>query len=283
MVTISIKSLLEAGVHFGHQSKKWNPKMKPFIYGEKDGLYIIDLQGTLEAFQKACQAVSDIVANGDPILLVGTKRQAQEIVAEEACRCGMPYITQRWVGGLLTNFSTVKRAIDRYNSFIKLEESGEIQRFTKKELAKFRREKERLEKKFKGVKDLDGLPGLIFVVDSGKEKIAIGEAKKMNIPVVAVVDTNGDPDIVDYCIPANDDAIKSIRLITSKIVDAVLEGKARFDEKKKVEEKEEKPQVKKEARPITAEEIEEQILKVAEREKKMKRPLARKRAAPAKV
>lgn len=277
MVNISIKSFLEAGVHFGHQAKKWNPRMKQYIYGEKGDLYIIDLQMTLEALKKACEVVSDIVAGGDEIIIVGTKKQAQDIISEEAARCGMLYINQRWVGGLLTNFSTVRQAIERYNTFLKIEEAGEIENLTKKELAKFRRDKERLEKKFKGIKSLVRLPGAIFVIDSRKEAIAIREARKMDIPVIGVVDTDCDPDKVDYCIPGNDDAIKSIRLLTSKIADAVLEGKARYEETRKEEEKEEKITVRKEAKPITAEEIEEQILRVAERERKMKRPLARKK------
>jgi small subunit ribosomal protein S2 len=277
MVNISIKSLLEAGVHFGHQARKWNPKMKQFIYGERSGLYIIDLQITMEALQKACQAVSDIVADGDVVLLVGTKRQAQDIIVEEAERCGMPYINQRWVGGLLTNFTAIMQAIERYNSFLKLEENGGVKRLSKKEASKFRREKEKLGKKFKGIKDLDRFPGAIFVIDSGKEAIAIREAKKLDIPVIGLVDTNSDPDRVDYCIPGNDDATKSIRLIASKIADAVLEGKTHLDEKKKEDEAEEKLKVRKTPRPITAEEIEEQVLRVAERERKMKRPLARRR------
>lgn len=277
MVNISIKSFLEAGVHFGHQARKWNPRMKQYIYGEKGDLYIIDLQMTLEALKKACEVVSDIVAGGDEIIIVGTKKQAQDIISEEADRCGMLYINQRWVGGLLTNFSMVRQAIERYNTFLKIEEAGEIENLTKKELAKFRRDKERLEKKFKGIKNLVRLPGAIFVIDSRKEAIAIREARKMDIPVIGVVDTDCDPDKVDYCIPGNDDAIKSIRLLTSKIADAVLEGKARYEETRKEEEKEEKITVRKEAKPITAEEIEEQILRVAERERKMKRPLARKK------
>ncbi len=277
MVSISVKALLEAGVHFGHQAHKWNPKMKQFIYGERSGLYIIDLQMTMDILQKVCQLVTDIVTGGETIIMIGTKRQAQDIVREEAERCGMPYINQRWVGGLFTNFTTVKKAIERYNSFLALEESGGTDKLTKKDLAKFRREKVKLEKKFKGVKELDRLPGAIFVIDSSKEAIAIREAKKMGVPVIGLVDTNSNPDLVDYCIPGNDDAIKSIRLIASKIADAVSEGKSLFDEKKKEKEKEEKAMVKKEPRPITAEEIEEQVLRVAEREKKMKRPLARRR------
>lgn len=277
MVNISIKALLEAGVHFGHQARKWNPKMKQFIYGERGGLYIIDLQITMEALQKACQAVTDVVEDGEMILFVGTKSQAQDIISEEAERCGMPYINQRWAGGMLTNFTTVRQAIERYNSLLKIEESGEIERLSKKDLARFRREKEKMEKKFRGVKDLDTLPGAVFVVDSGKEEIAIREAKRLDIPVIGLVDTNSDPDLVDYCVPGNDDAIKSIKLIVSKIADAVLEGKSRFDEKRKLKEVQEKAVVKKEPRPITAEEIEEQVLRVAEKERRMKRPLAKRR------
>lgn len=277
MVNISIKTLLEGGVHFGHQAHKWNPKMKQFIYGEKGGFYIIDLRTTVEALHKACQAVSDLVANGDTLLMVGTKRQAQDIIAEEAERCGMPYINQRWVGGLFTNFTTVRGAVERYKSFLKLEETGGIEKFSKKEQAKFRREKTKLEKKFKGVKELDRLPGAIFVIDSVREAIAIREARRMGIPVIGLIDTNGNPDTVDYCIPGNDDAIKSIKVIAAGIADAVLEGNVHFDEKKKEKELEEKVLVKKEPRPITGEEIEEQVMRVAEKEKKMKRPLARRK------
>jgi len=277
MVNVSIKALLEAGVHFGHQSKKWNPKMKQFIYGERSGLYIIDLQITMDVLKRVCKVVSDIIANGDLILLVGTKKQAQDIIAEEAERCGMLYINQRWVGGLLTNFTAIRPAIERYNLFLKLEENDEVEKFSKKQGARFRREKEKLEKKFKGIKELDKMPGAIFVVDSGREVIAIREAKKLNVPVIGLVDTNSDPDCVDYCIPGNDDAIKSIKLIVSKIADAVLEGKARLDESKKKKAEEEKVVVKKETKPITAEEIEEQLLRVAEKERRMKRPLARRR------
>jgi len=277
MVNISIKALLEAGVHFGHQSRKWNPKMKQFIYGERSGLYIIDLQITMEILKRVCQVVSDITAEGDAILMVGTKKQAQDIVVEEAERGGMLYINQRWVGGLLTNFPAIKKAIDRYNTLLKVEESGGMDRFSKKQAAKLRREEGKLEKKFKGIKGLDRLPGALFVVDSGREAIAIREARKLEIPVIGLVDTNSDPDFVDYCIPGNDDAIKSIRLIVSKIVDAVLEGKVRLDEKKKEKAAEEHVAVKKETKPITAEEIEEQLLRVAEKEKRMKRPIARRR------
>ncbi len=277
MVNISIKSLLEAGVHFGHQSRKWNPKMKQFIYGERSGLYIIDLQITMEILKRVCQVVSDITAEGDAILMVGTKKQAQDIVVEEAERGGMLYINQRWVGGLLTNFPAIKKAIDRYNAILKVEESGGMDKFSKKQAAKLRREEGKLEKKFKGIKGLDRLPGALFVIDSGREAIAIREARKLEIPVIGLVDTNSDPDFVDYCIPGNDDAIKSIRLIVSKIVDAVLEGKARLNERKKEKAAEEHVVVKKETKPITAEEIEEQLLRVAEKEKRMKRPLARRR------
>lgn len=279
MVNISIKSLLEAGVHFGHQSKKWNPKMKQFIYGERGGLYIIDLQSTLDSLKNVCTVVSDIVAGGGKILLVGTKKQAQDIILEEAERCGTLYINQRWVGGLLTNFAAIKQAIERYNTFLKVEESGEIEKFSKKQIARFRREKGKLEKKFSGIKELDRLPGAVFIVDSGKEAIAIREAKKLDIPVIALVDTNNDPDRVDYCIPGNDDAMKSIKLVVSKIADAILEGKARLDESKKEKESTEEAVVIKESKPITAEEIEEQLLRVAEKERKTRRPLARKRGA----
>lgn len=274
MVNISLKALLEAGVHFGHQAQSWNPKMKRFIYGERGGIYIIDLQATLEILQKVCQVTGDMVAEGGVVLFVGTKGQAQDIVAEEAGRCGMPYVNQRWLGGVLTNFVTIQKTVERYNYLLNMEESGLSEKLSKKELSRLMRERTKLDRNLKGIREMHRLPAALFVIDAKKEAIAIREARKLGIPVVALVDTNSDPDEVDYCIPGNDDAIRSIKLITSKIAEAVLEGQARGEATKREKEAEEKILVKKEPRPITAEEIEEQLLAVAERKKRIKRPLA---------
>ena len=274
MVNISLKALLEAGVHFGHQAQSWNPKMKRFIYGERGGIYIIDLQATLEILQKVCQVTSDMVAEGGVVLFVGTKGQAQDIVAEEAGRCGMPYVNQRWLGGVLTNFVTIQKTVERYNYLLNMEESGLSEKLSKKELSRLMRERTKLDRNLKGIREMHRLPAALFVIDAKKEAIAIREARKLGIPVLALVDTNSDPDEVDYCIPGNDDAIRSIKLVTSKIAEAVLEGKARGEATKREQEAEEKILVKKEPRPITAEEIEEQLLAVAEKKKRIKRPLA---------
>lgn len=274
MVNISLKALLEAGVHFGHQAQSWNPKMKRFIYGERGGIYIIDLQATLEILQKVCQVTSDIVAEGGVVLFVGTKGQAQDIVAEEAGRCSMPYVNQRWLGGVLTNFVTIQKTVERYNYLLNMEESGLSEKLSKKELSRLMRERTKLDRNLKGIREMHRLPAALFVIDAKKEAIAIREARKLGIPVLALVDTNSDPDEVDYCIPGNDDAIRSIKLITSKIAEAVLEGTARGEATKREKEAEEKIIVKKEPRPITAEEIEEQLLAVAEKKKRIKRPLA---------
>ena len=226
MPTISMKELLEAGVHFGHQTKRWNPKMKEYIFGERNGIYIIDLQKTLKLFKDAMRFVGEMAAQGKTVLFVGTKRQAQEAVAEEAVRCGMYFINQRWLGGLLTNMTTVQKSIKRLKMLedLALDPTGGGR--TKKELIRLDRERKHLQQNLSGIKDMPGLPDVLFVVDSNKEEIAVKEARKLGIPVVAVVDTNCDPDVVDYVIPGNDDALRAIRLFTNKISDAVAEGRA---------------------------------------------------------
>ena len=224
MSSISMKELLEAGVHFGHQTKRWNPKMKPYIFGARNGIYIIDLQKTVRYFKSAYNFVKDSVQNGNSILFVGTKKQAQDSVQEEAERCGMFYVNQRWLGGMLTNFATVKQSIDRLKRIDAMFEDGSIEAYPKKEALKFEKEREKLQKILGGIKGMHKLPGLMFVIDPKNEEIAIQEANKLGIPVVAIVDTNCDPDPIDYVIPGNDDAIRAIRLLSSKMADAVLEG-----------------------------------------------------------
>ncbi len=231
MAIVSMKSLLEAGVHFGHQTNKWNPKMKPYIFGARNGIYIIDLQQTVEMFQKAYSFVIETVADGGEILLVGTKKQSQESIREEAERCGMPYVNQRWLGGMLTNFTTIKRSIDRLNELDRMFADDSIKLFPKKEILGLQKERAKLEKILGGIRRIKGLPRGVFVVDPKREDIAIQEARKLKVPIVAIVDTNCDPDLIDYIIPGNDDAIRAIKLFSAKIADAVLEGKKRFEER----------------------------------------------------
>jgi small subunit ribosomal protein S2 len=222
-----MKELLEAGVHFGHQTKRWNPKMKEYIFGERNGIYIIDLQKTLKLFKDAMRFVAEEAAKGKTILFVGTKRQAQEAILEEATRCQMFYVNNRWLGGLLTNFVTVKQSIKRLKELESiLAEGGDTNRRTKKELIHMERERKNLLANLAGIKDMEGLPDLLFVIDSNKEAIAVAEARRLGIPVVAVVDTNCDPDEVDWPIPGNDDALRAIRLFTNKISDAMIEGRS---------------------------------------------------------
>jgi small subunit ribosomal protein S2 len=220
-----MKELLEAGVHFGHQTKRWNPKMKEYIFGERNGIYIIDLQKTLKLFKDAMRYVQDMATQGKTVLFVGTKRQAQEAIAEEALRCSQYYVNQRWLGGLLTNMSTVQRSIKRLKDLDAMAEDGWTGR-AKKEAVRLERERKHLNQNLAGIKDMNGLPDVLFVIDSSKEAIAVEEARKLGIPVVAVVDTNCDPSKVDYVIPGNDDALRAIRLFTTKIADAVYEGRA---------------------------------------------------------
>ncbi|BBW96661.1 MULTISPECIES: 30S ribosomal protein S2 [Geobacillus] len=225
MSVISMKQLLEAGVHFGHQTRRWNPKMKKYIFTERNGIYIIDLQKTVKKVEEAYHFVRDLAANGGKILFVGTKKQAQESVKEEAERCGMFYVNQRWLGGTLTNFATIQKRIKRLREIEKMEEDGVFDVLPKKEVIGLKKEKERLEKFLGGIKDMKELPDALFVIDPRKERIAVAEARKLNIPIIGIVDTNCDPDEIDYVIPANDDAIRAVKLLTSKIADAVLEAK----------------------------------------------------------
>ena len=223
-----MKSLLEAGVHFGHETKRWNPKMKKFIFGAKNGVYIIDLQKTQDLIMKACDFLKKVVNEGGLILFVGTKKQAQEIVKEEASRCGMFYVNQRWLGGMLTNFQTIKKSIKRLDDLERIKTDGTLDKLSKKEASKLNKEKVKLNKNLEGIRTMHKLPKAIFVIDSKKEDIAVKEARKLGIPVVALVDTNSDPDLIDYIIPGNDDAIRSIKLITSTIADTILAGKDQF-------------------------------------------------------
>jgi small subunit ribosomal protein S2 len=220
-----MKELLEAGVHFGHQTKRWNPKMKEYIFGERNGIYIIDLQKTLKLFKDAMRFVGEMAASGKTVLFVGTKRQAQEAIAEEATRAQQYYVNQRWLGGLLTNMLTVQKSIKRLKELDAMAAEGNWDGRAKKEIIRLERERKHLNQNLAGIKDMNGLPDMLFVVDSNKEAIAVEEARKLGIPVVAVVDTNCDPDKVDYVIPGNDDALRAIRLFTNKIADAVVEGR----------------------------------------------------------
>jgi small subunit ribosomal protein S2 len=224
LATITMKELLEAGVHFGHQTKRWNPRMKEYIFGERNGIYIIDLQKTLKMFKEASKYVTELTGQGKVILFVGTKRQAQDAIAEEANRCGMFYINQRWLGGLLTNWITVQKSVKRLQELDEMATDGRYDLLTKKEVIKLERERKHLQANLAGIKNMRRLPDALFVVDSNNEAIAVKEARKLGIPVVAVVDTNCDPTVVDYVIPGNDDALRAIRLFTSKISDSVVEG-----------------------------------------------------------
>ena len=225
MAVISMKQLLEAGVHFGHQTRRWNPKMAQYIFTERNGIYIIDLQKTVKKLEEAYFFVRDVAAAGDSVLFVGTKKQAQEAVKEEAERCGQFYVNARWLGGMLTNFKTMRRRVDRLNQLKKMEEDGTFNLLPKKEVVKLKLEIEKLEKYLGGVKEMKKLPGTLFVIDPRKEKNAIAEARKLGVPIVAIVDTNCDPDEVDYVIPGNDDAIRAIKLISQTMANAVLEGR----------------------------------------------------------
>jgi small subunit ribosomal protein S2 len=225
MAVVSMKQLLEAGVHFGHQTRRWNPKMAEYIYMERNGIYIIDLQKTVKKLEEAYSFVRDLSANGGTMLFVGTKKQAQEAIREEANRCGMYFVNSRWLGGMMTNFRTMRGRVERMNQLKRMQEDGTFDMLPKKEVVKLLHEQEKLEKYLGGVKEMKALPSAIFVVDPRKEHNAIAEARKLGIPVVAIVDTNCDPDEVDYVIPGNDDAIRAIRLISSVMANAIIEGK----------------------------------------------------------
>jgi small subunit ribosomal protein S2 len=237
LAAISMKELLEAGVHFGHQTRKWNPKMKEFIFGERNGIHIIDLQKTLKMFKEACRFVVELAAGNKILLFVGTKRQAQEAIAEESKRCSMYYVNQRWLGGLLTNHVTIQKSIKRLKELEEMSQSGRYEMLSKKEVARLERERKHLEQNLSGIKDMPSLPDALFVVDSSMEDIAVREARRLAIPVIAVVDTNCDPDLVTCPIPGNDDALRAIRLFTSKIADAVLEGRQSAAESAMVQER----------------------------------------------
>jgi small subunit ribosomal protein S2 len=230
MANISMKLLLEAGVHFGHQTNKWNPKMKPYIFGARNGIYIIDLQQTVGMFQTAYQFIVDTVADSGEILFVGTKKQSQDSIRDEADRCGMPYVNQRWLGGMLTNFATIKKSIDRLNHLDRMFADDSIKAFPKKEIMGLQKDREKLGKVLGGIRNIKGVPKGLFIVDPKREMIAVMEARRLRLPIVAMVDTNCDPDLIDYIIPGNDDAIRAIKLFSAKMADAVLEGKKRFEE-----------------------------------------------------
>jgi len=235
MAYITIRELLEAGVHFGHQTKRWNPKMKKYIFGARNGIYIIDLQQTVKLFKTAHDFIKDVAANGQDILFVGTKKQASEAIYEEANRAESFYVQNRWLGGMLTNFQTIKKNITRFHFLSSIENDGALENYPKKEQGKMLKEKAKLEFAIGGISHMKKLPGAIFVIDPKNESIAVKEGKRLGIPIVAVVDTNCDPDDIDYVIPGNDDAIRAIRLFASRIADAGIEGKALYDEKQKAE------------------------------------------------
>ncbi len=243
MGVVSMKQLLEAGVHFGHQTRRWNPKMKNYIFTERNGIYIIDLQRTVKRIDEAYNYFKDIAFRGEKVLFVGTKKQAQESVQKEAERCGMFYVNQRWLGGMLTNFQTIRKRIDRLYELEKMEEDGLFEVLPKKEVTRLNHEKEKLERFLGGIKHMKKLPAAVYIIDPRKERIAVAEARKLGIPIVAIVDTNCDPDEIDLVIPGNDDAIRAVKLITSKLADSVLEGKQGMqmedDEADKVDEADE--------------------------------------------
>ena len=238
MGVVSMKQLLEAGVHFGHQTRRWNPKMARYIFTERNGIYIIDLQKTVKKLEEADMFVSDVAANGDSVLFVGTKKQAGESIKEEAERAGAHYVNARWLGGMLTNFKTIRQRIQRLEQLRKMQEDGTFDRLPKKEVGKLELEIEKLEKYLGGIKTMNKLPGALFIVDPRKERIAVAEAKKLGIPIVAIVDTNCDPDEIDYVIPGNDDAIRAVKLIASTMADAIIEGRQGAQSAEDVEEEE---------------------------------------------
>jgi small subunit ribosomal protein S2 len=235
MAYVTMKELLEAGVHFGHQTKRWNPKMKPYIFGARNGIYIIDLQRTVRMFKTAYDFIVDTVARGKSVLFVGTKKQARDSIYEEANRCEMFYVHNRWLGGMMTNFQTIKQSIDRLNYLNNIQNDGSIELFPKKERLKLGKARIKLDSTLGGIRTMNGLPGALFVVDPKNEAIAVREGRRLNIPIVAIVDTNCDPDDIDYIIPGNDDAIRAIRLITSRMADACTEGRERLAEKQQAE------------------------------------------------
>ena len=230
MAVVSMKQLLEAGVHFGHQTRRWNPKMRPFIFGARNGIHIIDLQQTVKLFRTAHDKIVETVANGGKVLFIGTKRQAQEAVAAEAARAGQPSVTNRWMGGTLTNFVTIQKSIERLKKLEAMFADGSINRYQKKEILSFQRELDKLNLTLGGIKDMDSLPQLVFIIDPHREEIAVKECRKLGIPIVAVTDTNCDPDVIDYIIPGNDDAIRAIKLFVNAMAEACIEGAAQSKE-----------------------------------------------------
>lgn len=238
MAVVTMKQLLEAGVHFGHQTRRWNPKMKQYIFTERNGIYIIDLQKTVKMIDQAYDFIRKLVGEGESILFVGTKKQAQDSIKEEAERCGMFYVNQRWLGGMLTNFKTIKKRVDRIFELDAMEEDGTFDVLPKKEVSQLQSEKHKLERFLGGIRNMNRLPGALFVVDPRKERIAVREALRLEIPIVAIVDTNCDPDEIDYVIPGNDDAIRAVKLLTNKMADAVIEGTQGQDSAEEVEEEE---------------------------------------------
>jgi len=259
MPEISMKLLLEAGVHFGHQTRKWNPKMKPYIFGARNGIYIIDLQNTAKLLKDAYNFVVRTVSEGGTVLFVGTKKQAQDSIVEEAERCGMYYVNNRWLGGTLTNFQTIKKRISRVKELEEMKRDGSFSRYTKKETIRMEKELAKLETNLGGIKDMDETPSALFVVDTRKEAIALNEGKRLGIPIIAIVDTNGDPEDIDYLIPGNDDAIRSIRLVSSIIADACIEGHNEREAKLRAEEE-------LEAKEVAVERIEEEEVRPTEEE-----------------
>jgi small subunit ribosomal protein S2 len=249
MAEVTMKELLEAGVHFGHETKRWDPRMKPYIFGARNGIYIIDLQKTVQLFKETYQFVRDITSKGEYVLFVGTKKQAQESILEESTRCKMFYVNQRWLGGMLTNFQTIKRSIDRLKKLEAMKNEEIYNLLPKKEILELEKERVKLERTLGGIKNMDRLPGAIFVVDPKKEKIAVNEARKIGIPSIGVVDTNCNPEEVDYLIPGNDDAIRAIRLISSKIADAVNEGRQIHEKQMQIEGAKEEKEAAEKATP----------------------------------
>ncbi|MCX8070017.1 MAG: 30S ribosomal protein S2 [Thermodesulfovibrionales bacterium] len=253
MAVVTMKELLESGVHFGHQVKRWNPKMKRYIFGERNGIHIIDLQKTLKGVEEAYNYVRDQSAKGANFLFVGTKKQAQEAIAEEATRAGVFYVNNRWLGGMLTNFTTVKKSIERLKKIEMMKEDGTFDLHTKKEVSQLESEREKLDKNLRGIKSMSSYPDIVFIVDPKKEKIAVAEARRLGIPIVAVVDTNCDPDEVDLVIPGNDDAIRAIKLISQKMADAILEGRGSLQ--KSLEESEQLSDTQQNTEQTTTEEV----------------------------
>ena len=275
MVSVTMKELLEAGVHFGHQTSRWNPRMKPFIFGARNGIYIIDLQKTSRKLREALAFISNVAAKGGAVLFVGTKRQAQEVIVEESNRCEMHFIEQRWLGGTLTNFATIRKSINRLKTIEELMDGEEIERMTKKEIARLDRERGRLSKSLSGIKNMERLPQAVFVVDPAREKIAVAEANKLGIPVIAIADTNCDPTPIDYPIPGNDDAIRAIKLFASRFADAIIEGRALWEATRNTPEVAEQSQVASTPRSIA-----ERVRARTARREKVREHAARSRRSP---